>query len=61
MDLWIEWRLDMPNLTNVVLPYDVFKYKDDVTIIGSTLFLTLLLIDIGALQRYFNESQGIEY
>lgn len=61
MDLWIEWRLDMPNLTNVVLPSTAFEYKDDVTIIGSTLFLTLLPIDIGALQRYFNESQGIEY
>mgnify|MGYP001079991161 FL=1 len=44
----------MPNLTNVVLPYDVFKYKDDVAIIGSTLFLSLLLIDIGKLQDYFH-------
>lgn len=44
----------MPNLTNVVLPYNVFKYKDDVTIIGSTLFLSLLLIDIGKLQDYFH-------
>lgn len=47
----------MPNLTNVVLPYNVFKYKDDVTIIGSTLFLSLLLIDIGKLQAYFRHKE----
>ena len=47
----------MPNLTNVVLPYNVFKYKDDVTIIGSTLFLTLLPIDIGKLQAYFKHKE----
>ena len=41
----------MPNLTDVVLPY-AFDYKDDVTITGSTHFIPLSRIDIGALQRY---------
>ena len=43
--------LDMPNLTDVVLP-NAFQYKNDVTIRGSTHFIPLSRIDIGALQRY---------
>ena len=50
-----EWHLDMPSLTNVDLPY-AFHYKKDVTIRGSTLFISLSRIDIGALQRFFNWS-----
>ena len=41
----------MPNLTNVSLPR-AFDYKDDVTMRGSTHFIPLSPIDIGALQRY---------
>ena len=50
-----EWHLDMPSLTDVYLPY-AFHYKKDVTIRGSTLFISLSRIDIGALQRFFNWS-----
>ena len=42
----------MPSLTDVNLPI-AFKYKDDVTIRGSTHFIPLSQIDIGALQRFF--------
>ena len=41
----------MPRLTDVYLP-QAFKYKDGVTITGSTHFIPLSQIDIGALQRY---------
>ena len=41
----------MPNLTDVYLQ-EAFQYKDDVTIRGSTSFIPLSRIDIGALQRY---------
>ena len=51
----MKWWLDMPSLTNVVLP-EAFEYKDDVTIRGSTHFIPLSRIDIGALQRFFNWS-----
>ena len=44
----------MPNLNNVVLTRYTFTYKNDVTITGSTHFISLSRIDIGALQRYFN-------
>ena len=50
-----EWCLDMPSLTDVYLPY-AFDYKTDVTIRGSTRFIPLSPIDIGALQEYFNWS-----
>ena len=43
----------MPSLTDVVLPL-AFAYKNDVTIRGSTHFIPLSQIDIGALQRFFN-------
>ena len=42
----------MPNLTSVVLP-EAFDYKNDVTIRGSTGFILLSQIDIGALRRFF--------
>ena len=48
-----EWCLDMPSLTNVYLPHS-FYCKDDVTIRGSTHFILLSQIDIGALQRFFH-------
>ena len=41
----------MPSLTNVDLPY-AFKYKNDVTIRGSTYTIPLSRIDIGALYPY---------
>ena len=41
----------MPNLTDVYLP-QAFEYKDDVTIRGSTHFIPLSQIDIGALYPY---------
>ena len=44
----------MSNLTNVVLPC-AFNCKNDVTITGSTHFIPLSRIDIGALQRFFPE------
>ena len=43
----------MPNLTDVVLP-NAFLYKDDVTIRGSTHFIPLSRIVIGALYPFFN-------
>ena len=43
----------MPSLTDVNLYYRAFQYKDDVTIRGSTHFIPLSQIDIGALQRFF--------
>ena len=46
-----EWCLDMPSLTDVYLP-DAFWYKTDVTITGSTHFIPLSRIDIGALYPY---------
>ena len=42
----------MPNLTNVDLSSSAFYYKTDITIRGSTHFIPLSPIDIGALQRY---------
>ena len=50
-----EWWLDMPSLTDVYLP-DAFYYKNHITIRGSTHFIPLSRIDIGALQRFFNWS-----
>ena len=51
-----EWWLDMPRLTNVYLP-EAFDYKDKtVTIRGSTHFIPLSRIDIGALRRFFKWS-----
>ena len=53
----MKWCLDMPSLTYVHLSSThAFRYKDDVTIIGSTHFIPLSRIDIGALQSYFNWS-----
>ena len=43
----------MPNLTNVYFTSEAFKYKNDVTITGSTHFISLSQIDIGALRNYF--------
>ena len=43
----------MPSLTDVYLPH-AFYYKNDVTITGSTHFIPLSRIDIGALQNKFN-------
>ena len=43
----------MPNLTDVYLP-EAFNYKNDITIRGSTHFIPLSRIDIGALRNYFN-------
>ena len=43
----------MPSLTNVVLP-EAFEYKNDVTIRGSTHFIPLSRIDIGALYPYLS-------
>ena len=43
----------MPSLTDVYLPW-AFYYKNDVTIRGSTHFIPLSLIDIGALRSKFN-------
>ena len=43
----------MPCLTDVVLP-EAFKYKNDVTITGSTHFIPLSRIDIGALYPYLS-------
>ena len=43
----------MPCLTDVVLP-NAFKYKNDVTITGSTHFISLSRIDIGALYPYLS-------
>ena len=43
----------MPSLNNVYLP-GAFKYKTDVTIRGSTHFIPLSRIDIGALYPFFN-------
>ena len=40
----------MPSLTNVVLP-EAFHYEDDVTIRGSTHFIPLSRIDIGAFEN----------
>ena len=45
----------MPSLTDVYLPH-AFYYKNDVTITGSTHFIPLSRIDIGALRRFFNWS-----
>ena len=52
----------MPNLTDVYLT-EAFKYKDDVTIVGSTHFIPLLRIDIGHLFVYFDifTSEMYEY
>ena len=45
----------MPSLTDVDLSSNrAFYYKDDVTIRGSTHFILLSQIDIGALQRFFH-------
>ena len=41
----------MPSLTDVYLP-DAFYYKNDITIRGSTHFIPLSRIDIGALYPY---------
>ena len=41
----------MPNLTDVYLP-DAFEYRNDVTLRGSTPFIPLSRIDIGALLRF---------
>ena len=41
----------MPSLTDVYLP-GAFEYKNDVTITGSTHFIPLSRIDIGALYPY---------
>ena len=43
----------MPNLTDVYLFY-AFYYKNDVTIRGSTHFIPLSRIDIGALAKLIN-------
>ena len=43
----------MPNLNNVYLP-GAFAYKDDVTIRGSTHFIPLSRLVIGALYPFFN-------
>ena len=43
----------MPNLTNVYLP-NAFKYKDGVTIRGSTYIIPLSRLVIGALYPFFN-------
>ena len=43
----------MPSLTDVYLPL-AFRYKNDVTITGSTHFIPLLRIDIGALYPYLS-------
>ena len=44
----------MPSLTNVVLSSGwTFRYKDDITITGSTHFIPLSPTDIGALQSFF--------
>ena len=43
----------MPNLTDVVLP-SAFKYKNDVTIRGSTHIIPLSRLVIGALYPFFN-------
>ena len=51
----MKWCLDMPSLTDVYLP-EAFAYKNDVTITGSTHFILLSQLDIGALQSYFNWS-----
>ena len=52
-----EWCLDMPNLTDVYLPH-AFRYKNDVTIVGSTHFIPLSRIDIGALRNCFWSPRG---
>ena len=49
-----EWCSDMSSLTNVYLSGYAFYYENDVTITGSTPFIPLSRIDIGALQRFFN-------
>ena len=46
----------MPSLTDVYLTSEAFYYKNDVTITGSTHFIPLSRIDIGALQRFFSSS-----
>ena len=67
-----EWCLDMPNLTNVVLPWafrnDFVKDVNitgsivkDVNITGSTHFISLSPIDIGALRSYFNWSPRVTW
>ena len=43
----------MPNLTDVYLP-SAFKYKNDVTVRGSTPFIPLSRLVIGALYPFFN-------
>ena len=43
----------MPSLTDVSLPH-AFHYKNDVTIRGSTHFIPLSRIDIGALYPYIS-------
>ena len=52
----------MPSLTDVYLT-EAFKYKNDVTIVGSTHFIPLLRIDIGHLFVYFDifTSEMYEY
>ena len=42
----------MPSLTDVYLTSEAFYYKNDVTITGSTHFIPLSRIDIGALYPY---------
>ena len=44
----------MPNLTNVYLAEEAFEYKSDVTIRGSTHFMHLSPIGIGALANHKN-------
>ena len=50
--LHYDWCLDMPNLTDVYLS-DPFDYKNHVTIRGSTHFISLSRIGIGALRHFF--------
>ena len=44
--------IDMPSLTNVTLNEFVFEYKDDITVMGGTCFITRSIIDIGELYLY---------
>ena len=44
----------MPNLTYVYFTSEAFKYKNDVTIRGSTHFIPFSRTDIGALYPFFS-------
>ena len=50
-----EWRLDMPRLSDVVLP-NAFYYNTGAAITGSTPVIRHSQLDIGALQNFFNWS-----